>query len=199
MTGGRRRELIFVRSLAESDLGLFAAHRSKATSRQRAVNINSAIAQRLLSRGFFESNGGEIECVCVYRGVKIVSPRYLGKIHKNWRLGGEKIEGDAFAELDCKDFMLVRSIVKNDGTHPISMTFVGRKADRVVHAGIAAIVQKVLRKSMVAYETGEPGFDDLARHASRAPSVKRANVHTRKANKSPGESVMSEDQQRRLL
>ncbi len=166
MTSDSMSELIVVRSLTESDLGIFAAHRAFATSKQRAININSSIARQLLSTPLFEQGGGQIDCICIFGSTRIEGPRHFGKIHKNWRLGGPKIEGKAFADLDSKDFVLLRSVAANDGTHPITITFVSRKTDRVVHAGLVAIVEKVLDRSMVSYDEGTPGFNDLARYCS---------------------------------
>lgn len=157
------RELIVVRSLTESDLGIFAAHRAFAKSRQRAININAPVARELLSGELFEKSGGDFDCICRFGEVEVRGRRSFLKTAKNWRLGGAKIEGEAFAKLDCKDFVLIRSVVPNDGTQPITITFVGRKSDRVVHAGIGAIVGKVLEQSMAMYPEDAPGFLDLAK------------------------------------
>lgn len=156
--GDAAQQLIIVRSLAESDLGLFSAHRAAARSKQRAININVPVARQLLSEEFFTNGGGQIDSLCVFGDVRIRAPRYFGKIHKNWRLGGNKIDGEGFAKLDCKDFMLIRSVAGNDGTHPIIITFVCRQTDRVVHAGIAAIVERSLDHSMAVYAEGDSGF-----------------------------------------
>ena len=162
MTQDAAKQIIIVRSLADSDLGLFAAHRAAATSKQRAININVAVARLLLSPDLFERKGGvAFDCLCVFGKIRIREPRHFGKINKNWRLGGRKIEGEAFARLDSKDFLLIRSVAGNDGSVPIVMTFIGKSTDRVVHAGIAAIVEKELTGSMVAYEEGVPGFAAL--------------------------------------
>ena len=42
-------EIIVVRSLAESDLGIFKAHRSSATSKQRAIAMTTPAAKELLA------------------------------------------------------------------------------------------------------------------------------------------------------
>lgn len=60
--------------------------------------------------------------------------------------------------------MLLRSVEQNDGTEQLKITFVGRKTDRVVHAGLVAIVQPVLDNSMVVYVEGQEEFADLAPH-----------------------------------
>jgi len=158
------RELIVVRSLTESDLGLFAAHRASARSKQRAININAPVARELLSSEMFETGGGPIDCTCVFGNVRIREARHFGKVHKNWRLGGAKIEGEIFASLDCKDFMLIRSVAHNDGGHPITITFICRKNEPILHAGIAAIVEKLLDQSMAMYTEGAPWFSELARY-----------------------------------
>jgi hypothetical protein len=166
------KELIVVRSLTESDLGLFAAHRASARSKQRAININAPIAKQLLSADLFKRGGGLIDCTCIFGDIRIRAARHFGKVHKNWRLGGAKIEGEAFDRLDCKDFMLIRSVAHNDGTNPITITFVCRETDRVVHAGIAAIVERVLDQSMVVYLEGARGFADLSLYCPVADKEK---------------------------
>lgn len=89
-------ELIVVRSLTESDLGLFAAHRPTTRSKQRAININSGVAKQMLSSDMFEKSGGQIECICIFDNIRIQEPRHFGKIKKNWRLGGNMIRGKQF-------------------------------------------------------------------------------------------------------
>ncbi len=154
-------EVIIVRSLTESDLGLFAAHRECSRSKQRAININASVAKVLVSEDVFNSGGCEFDCACRLGNVAVRGRRWLGKIHKNWRLGGKKIEGEAFSHLDSKDFVLIRSAIGNDGKLPVDVTFICKKTDRVVHAGIAAIVESHLKDSMAVYRNDEMGFNDL--------------------------------------
>ena len=162
-------EIIVVRSLVESDLGLFAAHRAAATSKQRALNVNADIARRLLSKEAFDAGGANLSCVCAYGDVVVRESRRLGKSGKNWRLGGHKIEGNAFAELDCKDLALIRTRACNDGTQPVTIVFISKARDRVVHAGLAAILERQLAGSMAAFEEGDTQFDDLAAHCAAIP------------------------------
>ena len=154
-------ELIIVRSLAESDLGLFAVHRPTIRGKQRAININSEIARQMLSSDLFGIGGGQVECICIFDNVRIQGSRHFGKIGKNWRLGGNMIRGNEFSHLGPKDFVLIRTVAGNDGTSPITLTFISRKTNRVVHAGLAAIVGKTLSQSMAIYTEGESGFGDL--------------------------------------
>ena len=163
-------EIIIVRSMAESDLGLFAAQRSTIRAKQRAININSSVVSLLLAPELFERGEARLDCTCVF-GTNVQSQqRLLRKTHKNWRLGGPKIEGTAFSELDSKDFMLFRSISGNDGTHPVVMTLICRKTDRVVHAGIAAIVERHLKASMAVFDENDDDFDALAVHCPPSTS-----------------------------
>jgi hypothetical protein len=162
-------EIIVVRSLVESDLGLFAAHRAAAKSKQRALNVNADIARRLLSKEAFDAGGANLNCVCAYGDVVVRESRRLGKSSKNWRLGGHKIEGNAFAELDCKDLALIRTRAGNDGTQPVTIVFISKARDRVVHAGLAAILERQLDGSMAAFEEGDTQFDDLAVHGAAIP------------------------------
>ncbi|WP_051465425.1 hypothetical protein [Methylosinus sp. LW3] len=162
-------EIIVVRSLVESDLGLFAAHRAAATSKQRALNVNANIARRLLSKEAFDAGGANLNCVCAYGDVVVREARRLGKSGKNWRLGGRKIEGNAFAELDCKDLALIRTTAGNDGTQPVTIVFISKARDRVVHAGLAAILERQLDGSMAVFEEGNTQFNDLAIHCAALP------------------------------
>ncbi|MEW6595308.1 MAG: DNA double-strand break repair nuclease NurA [Thermodesulfobacteriota bacterium] len=204
MADGRGlRQLIIVRSLVESDLGLFSAHRAAARSKQRAININAPVARQLLSPEFFASGGGEIDSLCVFGKVRIRAPRSFGKTHKNWRLGGNKIDGEEFASLDSKDFMLIRSVAGNDGTHPIIITFACRQADRVVHAGIAAIAERSLHHSMAVYKEGEAAFAALDRYCPASllhspVSTAHATISKRVASM-PRDSVEQKPQRARTI
>jgi hypothetical protein len=165
----QRVEVIAVRSLTESDLGLFAAHRAAARSKQRAININATVAKVLLCDEALGAGGGYFDCECTIGDTLVSAERWFGKIHKNWRLGGKKIDGNAFAQLDSKDFVLIRSVIGNDGTSPLILKFIAKKLDRVVHAGIAAIVERDLKDSMAVYRTGDAGFDALAAYCGGTP------------------------------
>ena len=99
----RREELILVRSLTESDLGIFASHRKAATSKQRAININADMARQMLSPGAFSLGDVALKCTCIFGEEEVRDVRRFKKTGKNWRLGGRKIEGPAFARLDSKD------------------------------------------------------------------------------------------------
>ena len=167
--------------MAESDLGLFAEQRSAIRAKQRAININTDAARLLLAPQLFQQGEALLNCTCVFGEIIQTQERLLRKTHKNWRLGGPKIEGSAFSELDSKDFMLLRSISGNDGTYPVVMTLICRKTDRVVHAGLAAIVERHLKRSMAVFEKNDESFEALAVHcpspAPAAPSrVKRGVV-----------------------
>ena len=157
-------EIIIVRSLTESDLGLFAVHRRAGRSKQRAININSAIARRLLTPALYKCGKVKLNCICVFEDTVVREARQLGKTHKNWRLGGRKIKGETFARLDSKDFVLIRSVAGNDGSYPVTITFISRHTDRLLHAGLAAVVERRLADSMAVYEEGVDGFSSIADH-----------------------------------
>lgn len=160
----QKNHVIAVRSLTNSDLGLFDAHRARATSNQRAININAGIAQAILSPDIYLSGGQEMNCVCMFGGEVHTAMRWLGKSNKNWRLGGPKIQGNVFSRLDSKDFVLIRSVRHNDGSTPLVLAFISRNVDRVVHAGIAAIVKDTLKYSVVVFNRNDPQFDALVAH-----------------------------------
>jgi hypothetical protein len=160
------KEIILVRSLTDSDLGIFAAHRDAARSKQRAININASFASQLVAAPIFDQGGAEFDCICRFGDTTVRSRRHLGKVGKNWRLGGAKLEGAVFAELDSKDFVLIRSVAGNDGSEPVTVTFVSKIRDRVIHAGIAAIVERNLDQSMALVVEGDDAFDAVARYCS---------------------------------
>lgn len=96
-------EIIVVRSLAESDLGIFKAHRSSATSKQRAIAMTTPAAQELLTPELYAAEGMRMDVICIYAGYSARELRHLGKVGKNWRLGGKKIEAGACGLLDSRD------------------------------------------------------------------------------------------------
>lgn len=155
-------EIIVVRSLAESDLGIFSAHRLSATSKQRAIAMTTPVAKQLLSRRLYEAKGTEMDVICIYGGFGNRERRHLGKVTKNWRLGGRKIAASACGFLDSKDFVLLRSVKHNDGDLPILMTFVGRQRERLLHAGIVASLSDHFKDSVAVVAQGSEAFDALS-------------------------------------
>lgn len=164
----QRPEIIVVRSLADSDLGLFAAHRRAERSRQRAININAPVAKRLISERLFALGGGPLPCQMRFGKAEVTEVRPLSKTGKNWRLGGNKVADDAFASLDSKDFMLIRSVAENDGLEPIGISFISRNESAVVHAGLVAKLADQLTGSMAVFEEGTREFSELAVHCPKA-------------------------------
>lgn len=157
-----RDEIIVIRSLAESDLGIFTAHRAAATSKQRAIAVTTPVAKALLSERLFDSGGADMDVICVYGAYGNREPRNIGKVTKNWRLGGRKIDASACGFLDSKDFVLLRSIKRNDGDHPILMTFVGRQRERLMHVGIVASLANRFRGSVTMVDSGSEAFQALS-------------------------------------
>lgn len=158
----RRDEIIVVRSLAESDLGIFSMHRLSATSKQRAIALTTPVARRLLSDRLFAAGGADLDLICVYGAYGNRELRHIGKVNKNWRLGGHKITGNACAFLDSKDFVLLRSVAGNDGDRPILMTFIGRQRERLLHAGIVASLAGDFHNSVAVVTAGSDAFAALS-------------------------------------
>ncbi len=155
-------EIMILRSLAESDLGLFAAHRKSLTGRQRAININAPIAQQLLASDLYANGEATLKCICVYGDLIFRDMRKLAKPQKNWRLGGKAIEGDKFLDIDCKDFVLIRSVANNDGSLPITISFISRASNPSAHARLVVIAQHRLKDSMACFAEAEDAFTKLA-------------------------------------
>lgn len=179
----QEKEILIVRSLTSSDLGLFAAHRAGATSKQRAININAREARAMLSPEAFAAGGTYLDVICSFGGYSDRSKRHFGKVGKNWRLGGNKIEGQAFDQIDCKDFMVMRTMAGNDGSAPVSVTFIARSANPSGQAKLATFFADRLRQSMVSVLEGDPAFGELAaycppppRPVTAAPSKPKRNV-----------------------
>jgi hypothetical protein len=166
----RQREIIAVRSLTGSDLGIFAAHRNSATSKQHAININTSVAARLISASAFRSGGLMLDCFCTFRDTEDRSSRHLGKVHKNWRLGGSKLESKEFAVIDNLDFVIIRSFEAN-GSLPVSVAFVSRSNRQAMHSRIAKMVAPRLKQSMAVYEERDKEFRMLSSLYPLAPEA----------------------------
>jgi hypothetical protein len=162
MTNLLSHEVIIVRSLTDSDLGIFAAHRPTTASKQRAININATIAQQLLSQEIIDKDGAHFQCRIIFHDTIRESTRHFGKVGKNWRLGGNMIEGETFLQLDSRDFALIRSVEKNDGSKQMSIMFISRTAQSFQHARISRLVEPTMRDSMEIYREGSAGFQLLA-------------------------------------
>ena len=156
------KEIIIVRSLADSDLGIFSAHRLSATSKQRAIALTTPVAKQLLSRRLYNAKGTYMDVICVYGSFGNRERRHVGKTTKNWRLGGRKITASACGFLDSKDFVLLRTVRSNDGDLPILMTFVGRQHERLLHAGIGASLVGQFKDSVAVVEQGTEVFEALS-------------------------------------
>ena len=156
------KELIIVRSLTDSDLGLFTAHRAVLLSKQRALNINAIFARRLLSPEIYAEKGAKMPCCVLFGNTELTSERHFGKVGKNWRLGGDKIDGNEFASLDSKDFALIRSVANNDGSGLITILFLSKIRERQKHADVVRLVEPVMKKSMELFMAGSAGFQELA-------------------------------------
>jgi hypothetical protein len=156
-------ELIIVRSLVDSDMGLFAAHQKGITSKQRAMALTERAAEELLDPAIFQNKRGEFDCICIFGEAASRERRLINKADKNWRLGGRQLEGEVFATLDSKDFALLRSVRHNDGSTPVLLTFVGRRSQRLVQAGLVATLSSALRQSVAIFADNSPEFGTLAK------------------------------------
>lgn len=156
------QELIIVRSLTDSDMGLFAAHRKATASRQRAIALTTPVAERLLHPDVVHDQGGDFDCICLFGPAMNREIRRINKGGKNWRLGGGQLDHEVFRDLDSKDFALMRSIPLNDGSSPILLTFVGRHSHRLLQAGLAAMLDGALHHNVAIFEKPSDDFGTLA-------------------------------------
>lgn len=155
-------EIIVVRALTDSDMGLFRAHRKETASRQRAIALTTPAAERLLHPKVIAARGGEFDCICLFGGAMNREFRKIGKPDKNWRLGGQQLDHPDFRDLDSRDFALLRSVSHNDGTRPILITFVGRRAQRLLQAGLASTLETKLVHSVAVISSDADEFEALA-------------------------------------
>lgn len=155
-------EIIIVRALTDSDMGIFRAHRKATASRQRAIALTTPAAERLLHPDVIADRGREFDCICLFGGAMNRECRKIGKFDKNWRLGGQQLDHPDFLDLDSRDFALLRSTPLNDGTSPILLTFVGRRAQRILQAGLASTLERKLVNSVAIIEAGHEEFEALA-------------------------------------
>lgn len=159
----RPNEIIVVRSLTDSDLGLFGAHRSALKSKQRALNINAAVAPMLVSSDIYKGRiTTKYTCEIFFGDYHESSIRSIGKSGKNWRLGGKKIDNKNFSILDSHDFALIRTIEKNDGSRPIEIVFISKIQQSKTHKKIVRLVEPTIKASMALYREDSAGFSDLA-------------------------------------
>ncbi|WP_233789908.1 hypothetical protein [Rhizobium dioscoreae] len=172
------QEIIIVRSLTDSDMGLFAAHRKATASRQRAIALTTPATQLLLDPVLIAARGGDFDCITTFGPVINREIRRINKGGKNWRLGGRQFEAPEFSDLDSRDFALIRSIRSNNGSNPILLTFVGRRSHRLLQAGLAAMLSDgALQHNVAVFRFGELGFDALSALFPAIP----ANVAVRSA------------------
>jgi len=151
-------------------MGLFAAHRRATTSKQRAIALTTPAAELLLHPSVFARKGGDLDCICLYGATISRELRPIRKVGKNWRLGGHQLPGGEFADLDSKDFALIRSIRHNDGTAPVLFTFIGRRSQRLVQAGLAAVLTGSLNQSVAVFDESSDKFAPLAELFSAVPA-----------------------------
>ncbi len=156
------REIICVRRLTKSDLGWFAAHRATAASKQRAVNINSEVAEALVSKSAWEAGGIDLLCRCIWPNAVHREKRGLWKVGKNWRFGGPKLEGDVFRNVKEGDFFVLRSPERNDGGAEVVLTFVSAAKEPAAHQELNNRWSGQLRDNMLAVTTSSAGFSELA-------------------------------------
>jgi hypothetical protein len=155
-------EIIIVRALRDSDMGLFRAHRKETRSRQRAIALTTRAAERLLHPDVMADRGREFDCICIFGGAMNREFRKISKSDKNWRLGGQQLDHPDFRDLDSRDFALLRSSPLNDGSAPILLTFVGRRSQRILQAGLASTLERKLLNSVAIIEAGDDEFEALA-------------------------------------
>jgi hypothetical protein len=155
-------ELIVVRSLTDSDMGLFASHRKATASRQRAIALTAPAAQQLLDARVLRDRGGDYDCICIFGSAMNREVRRINRGGKNWRLGGRQLDHEAFLELDSRDFALIRSVRHNDGSSPILLTFIGRRSHRFVQVGLSATLSRALQHNVAIFDDAHEVFAALA-------------------------------------
>jgi hypothetical protein len=155
-------EIICIRRLTRSDLGWFAVNRSVLASKQRAVNINANVAQLLVSPEAWDAGGVDVACRCIWPGAVHEQKRSLWKVGKNWRFGGPKLQGAIFRNVKQGDFFVLRSPAGNNGTAPMTLTFVAAATDPDTHALVNSRWGGQLSASMLVASSDSADFNMLA-------------------------------------
>src|SRR5262249_33460864 len=163
-----RRRGVFLRRLTESDLGLFAACRPKIQSKQRAININAAIAEAMLPRD--ARRRGEIQLFTKRFPSGPLETRLLKKTHKNWRLGGRKIEGGEFACLAPDDWFIPRYEVDDDRNVSLTWRTVSRSSDSELWGEIEQEGERRLVNGMMHLSETHPDYELLQEIAFTSPA-----------------------------
>lgn len=97
---------IVVRRLTKSDLGLFLVQRPRLQSKQRAININSRVAESMLSDEEYTAGQTMILAQRVDLPSSKPEHRPIRKTGKNWRLGGPGIPDADLAEVETGDLFV---------------------------------------------------------------------------------------------
>lgn len=172
---------VLVRKLSSSDLGWFAAPRDsgRVASKQRAININATIVNNVLPKRDTLSGGLFLKAKCVHPACTDERERILSKVGKNWRLGGPKVPGDVFGQIEEGDVFVCEIDLRGTSPYPCKWTVVMRSESPSVHTEV-----------LKAYE---PHFQDRMCFLSELPSTEGilrpllgAPPHARSPSKAPG-------------
>lgn len=155
----RDRRVIVVRELATSDLGWFAAKRPFIKSKQRAININARVMELLVGP---TEEGFLVTATCTHPRARHTEERALGRVHKNWRLGGRQVVGDVFAQVAEGDLFVASVTLKHGRPTAILWTVVMGEAEPAAFARTARVVRQITADRMAVLEEGSEGFAALS-------------------------------------
>jgi hypothetical protein len=156
------RPVVVVRRLRASDLGWFEAARraGRVAGRQRAINFNADIIERILTAAQIESGAVSIAC----RRATVsgqVERRPLEKNEKNWRLMGPMVRDKDLEGVDEDDLMVMMIL---PGQFPeLTWDVVVRDSDPDRYARVDAIMAPATSRSTAVAAAGDDVHEALAK------------------------------------
>lgn len=147
---------VIIRQLTESDLVLFAAPRDtgKTKSKQSVININSRVVDKIIPPRFRRSGQLRLRAVCTNVGIEDSQLIILSKVHKNWSLGGNKIPGKLFAQLEPGDLLIVEIDFSGEPPFRAYWKVIMKNLEPELHRQLLAETEDSLEDRMLVLPSG---------------------------------------------
>lgn len=160
--GTSHRESIVVRRLGVSDLGLFGAARAGLAGRQRAIQMDAAVVNELLTPKQLAAREVNVRCVCL-DGARATETRPLGKPQRNWRIGGPVITDPFYDDVAIGDVFVGLWTAHANGTLTLQWRVLMESKDPALRASLTEYVDTGRRSSMALIPSDSSSFDELAK------------------------------------
>ncbi len=149
------RRFFVLRVLRSSDLGWFAEIRRQGRERghQRGINFNSAVINQIFPEG---APGESIPVTARRHSDGLVTDRHLRLQQKNWRLTGDKVEGQGLELIEEGDYFW--GIMAIDSGQFVEMIWdvVSRRKDPEKHKSIRKLCASLLHQGMDVWRASHP-------------------------------------------